>query len=114
LPPNEVRGRALEVRGIATKGRGAELEFALRAGGELLVMLERWFGREFPYEKLDHIALPDFEYGAMENAGLITYREQALLVDPRTASEDQKLTVAVDMAHEMSHQWFGDLVTMAW
>jgi cytosol alanyl aminopeptidase len=114
LPPNEVRGRALQVRGIATKGRGAELEFALRAGGELLVMLERWFGREFPYEKLDHIALPDFEYGAMENAGLITYREQALLVDPRTASEDQKLTVAVDMAHEMSHQWFGDLVTMAW
>jgi alanyl aminopeptidase len=114
LLPNEVRTRPLQVRGIATKGRGPELEYALQAGGELLVMLERWFGREFPYEKLDHIALPDFEYGAMENAGLITYREQALLVDPRTASEDQKLTVAVDMAHEMSHQWFGDLVTMAW
>jgi alanyl aminopeptidase len=114
LPPNEVRSRPLQVRGIATTGRGSELGYALRAGGELLVMLERWFGREFPYEKLDHIALPDFEYGAMENAGLITYREQALLVDPRTASEDQKLTVAVDMAHEMSHQWFGDLVTMAW
>jgi cytosol alanyl aminopeptidase len=114
LPPNEVRARPLQVRGIATKGRGSELGYALRAGGELLVMLERWFGREFPYEKLDHLAVPDFEYGAMENAGLITYREQALLVDPRTASEDQKLTVAVDMAHEMAHQWFGDLVTMAW
>jgi alanyl aminopeptidase len=114
LPPNEIRSRPLQMRGIATKGRGGELKYALDAAGELLVMLERWFGRELPYQKLDHVAVPDFEAGAMENAGLITYREQDLLVDPRTSTEDQKLTVAVDIAHETSHQWFGDLVTMAW
>ncbi|HWM87880.1 MAG TPA: M1 family aminopeptidase, partial [Kofleriaceae bacterium] len=114
LPPNEVRSRPLQVRGIAPKGRGPELAYALKAGGELLVMLERWFGTEFPYPKLDHVAAPDFQYGAMENVGLITYREPALLVDPKTASEEQKLSVAVVVAHEIAHQWFGDLVTMAW
>jgi len=114
LPPNEVRKRPLPVRGIAPKGRGPELATALHAAGELLVMLERWFGIEFPYPKLDHVAVPDFEYGAMENAGIITYREPLLLVDPKTASEDQKLRMTVTVAHEISHQWFGDLVTMQW
>jgi cytosol alanyl aminopeptidase len=114
LQPNEIRHRPLQLRGLATKGRGAELEQALRAGAELLVMLERWFGMEYPYEKLDFIAVPDFQYGAMENAGAITFSELTLLVDPRNASEDQKQWVAVDLAHELAHQWFGDLVTMAW
>jgi cytosol alanyl aminopeptidase len=114
LPPNEVRSRPLQVRGIAPKGKGPALAHALKAGADLLVMLERWFGTEFPYPKLDHIAVPDFAYGAMENAGLITYREQVLLVDPQTASEAQKLAVAVVVAHEVAHQWYGDLVTMAW
>ncbi len=115
LPPNEVRSRRLQIRGIAPKGRGPELEYALEAGGELLVQLERWFGTEFPYAKLDYVAVPDFAYGAMENAGLITYRDSLLLVDPKTASEAQKLSVAMSgLAHEMAHQWYGDLVTMAW
>jgi alanyl aminopeptidase len=114
LPPNEIRSRPLQVRGIAPKGRGAELDFALKSGAELLVMLERWFGTEYPYPKLDHIAVPDFEYGAMENAGLITYREPLLLVDPKTAAEDQKMRVASVITHEVAHQWYGDLVTMAW
>jgi alanyl aminopeptidase len=114
LPPNEIRARPLQVRGIAPKGRGPELAYALEAGAELLVMLERWFGTEFPYPKLDHIAVPDFEYGAMENAGAITYREPLLLVDPKTASEAQKVNVAAVVAHEVAHQWYGDLVTMAW
>jgi cytosol alanyl aminopeptidase len=114
LPPNEIRHRPLQLRGVATKGRGPELEHALRAGAEQLVMLERWFGMEYPYEKLDFIAVPDFQYGAMENAGAITFAEFTLLVDPRSASEDQKQWVALALAHEMAHQWFGDLVTMAW
>jgi alanyl aminopeptidase len=114
LPPNSIRKRPLQMRGIATKGRGRELAHALDAAGEILVMLERWFGTEFPYQKLDHIAVPDFQYGAMENAGLITYRESLLLVEPKTASEEQKMNVGVVVAHEMSHQWYGDLVTMAW
>jgi alanyl aminopeptidase len=114
LPPNEVRSWALPIRGLAVRGRGAELAYALRAGADLLVMIERWFGTPFPFEKLDHVAVPDFEAGAMENAGLITYREPGLLVDERSATDEQKLVVVVDMAHEIAHQWFGDLVTMAW
>jgi cytosol alanyl aminopeptidase len=114
LPPNEVRHRPLQLRGVATKGRAAELDHSLRVGAELLVVLERWFGLEYPYEKLDYIAVPDYQYGAMENAGAITFAEYLLLVDPKNASERQKLSVAVVLAHEMAHQWFGDLVTMAW
>jgi cytosol alanyl aminopeptidase len=113
IPPNEIRPRPLALRGVATKGRGPELAFALQSGAEMLVLLERWFGMEFPYQKLDYIAVPDFQFGAMENAGAITFAEDALLVDPAGASELQKKWVAVDLAHEMAHQWFGDLVTMA-
>ena len=73
-----------------------------------------YFGIPYPLKKLDLIALPDFEAGAMENFGAITYRETALLVDPKTASENAKMEVALVIAHEMAHQWFGDLVTMQW
>ena len=114
LPPNEVRSRPLQMRGLAPKGRGQEIAFALEAAGELLVMEERWFGIEYPYPKLDHIAVPDFAYGAMENAGLITYRDSFLLMDPKTAPNRQKEYAALGLAHEMAHQWYGDLVTMAW
>ena len=114
LPPNAIRQHPLQVRGLATHGRGAELAYAMKAGADLVVMLEQWFGLPFPYEKLDHVAVPDFEAGAMENAGLITYREPALLVDAATASSAQRQNVVVDVSHELAHQWFGDLVTMAW
>ncbi len=73
-----------------------------------------YFGIPYPLKKLDLIALPDFEAGAMENFGAITYRETDLLLDPKTASIDAKRRVAVVIAHEMAHQWFGDLVTMQW
>jgi aminopeptidase N/puromycin-sensitive aminopeptidase len=73
-----------------------------------------YFGIPYPLKKLDLIGLPDFEAGAMENFGAITYRETALLVDPKTASENAKKGVALVIAHEMAHQWFGDLVTMQW
>ena len=64
--------------------------------------------------KLDMIAVPDFEAGAMENFGAITYRETDLLLDEKTASVDSKRNVALVVAHEMAHQWFGDMVTMQW
>jgi alanyl aminopeptidase len=112
LPPSAVRDRPLQVRGIAPKGRGGELSTALAASAGLLPRLEQWFGIPFPYPKLDHVAAPDFPYGGMENAGLIVYTDIALLADPRKASRDERLTVAWVMAHEMAHQWFGDLVTM--
>ena len=114
LPPNEVRSRPLQIRGIAAKGRGKELSFALQAGGELLVILERYFGIPFPYEKLDHLAVPDFAYGAEENVGAIIYREEALLFEEGRSAENLKSRIGGIMAHEMAHQWFGDLVTMRW
>ncbi len=73
-----------------------------------------YFGIPYPLKKLDLIGLPDFEAGAMENFGAITYRETELLVDEKTASEGTKEQVASVIAHEMAHQWFGDLVTMQW
>jgi alanyl aminopeptidase len=112
LPPSNVRDRPLLVRGIAPKGRGAELGTAMEASAGLLPRLEQWFGIPFPYPKLDHVAAPDFPFGGMENAGLIVYTDTYLLADPTKASRDEKLTVAWVMAHEMAHQWFGDLVTM--
>jgi aminopeptidase N/puromycin-sensitive aminopeptidase len=73
-----------------------------------------YFGIPYPLKKLDLIGLPDFEAGAMENFGAITYRETALLLDPKTATIGAKKEVAEVIAHEMAHQWFGDLVTMQW
>jgi len=114
LPPNELRARPLPVRGIAPQGRGPELRFALEVSAALLPRLEAWFGIGYPYEKLDHIAVPDFTYGAMENAGAITYRESALLFQPGVAGPQAEAVIATIMAHEMAHQWFGDLVTLRW
>ncbi len=71
------------------------------------------FGVPYPLKKLDQVAIPDFEAGAMENWGLVTYRESCLLVD-KNSSLDAKKSVAVTIAHELSHQWFGNLVTMKW
>ncbi len=112
LPPSKLRATPLEVRGIAPKGRGAELSTAMDASAGLLPRLEEWFGIPFPYPKLDHVAAPDFPFGGMENAGLIVYTDTYLLANARKASRDERLTIAWVMAHEMAHQWFGDLVTM--
>ena len=114
LPPNEVRKTPLSVRGVAPRGRGKELAYALQAAGELLVTLERYFGIPYPYEKLDHVAVPDFAWGAEEHAGAIHYRESLLLYTPGKTSEEVKANIASIMSHEMAHQWFGNLVTMRW
>jgi len=110
LAPSTIRSTPLRVRGIAPKGRGGDLAWALRSGGELLGQLESWFGTPYPYEKLDHLAIPETN-GAMENPGLITYPERFLLVG-RESTEDDTQWLALALAHEMAHQWFGDLVTM--
>lgn len=112
LPPNAVRAYPLPTRGVAPKGRGAELAWALEAGAQIVAAEERYFQIAYPYPKLDEIALPDFAYGAMENAGAITYREQILLWRPGESSAEDKFEIADVMAHEIAHQWFGDLVTM--
>ena len=114
IPPNSVRRRPLPLRGIARHGEGPRLAYALERTGALLADLEQYFGTEYPYDKLDIVAVPDFASGAMENAGLITFREVLLLLDPASAPEDQRRSFAYVMAHELAHQWFGNLVTMPW
>lgn len=90
------------------------LDFALDSAMNTLDFFEEYFGAPYPLPKADHVALPDFSSGAMENWGLITYRESALLAHPKTTSVSSKRLVAMVIAHELSHQWFGNLVTMKW
>ncbi len=89
-------------------------DFALEAAAESLARLERYFDLPYPYAKLDLIAVPDFEFGAMENAGAVTFRETLLLLDPKTATLRETKRVAEVIAHELAHMWYGNLVTMAW
>lgn len=104
---------AVPLRGIAVKGQGDRLAFALEHTPALLQTLEAYFAVAYPYEKLDIIAVPDFRAGAMENAGAITFRDVLLLLPP-DASTGIKRAFAGVMAHELAHQWFGNLVTMQW
>jgi puromycin-sensitive aminopeptidase len=97
-----------------TRGKEEQGRFALETSARMLEFFNDYFGIPYPLEKLDHIAIPDFAAGAMENWGCITYRETALLVDPENSSAGTRQRVAEVVAHEMSHMWFGDLVTMAW
>lgn len=89
------------------------LIFANETAAKSLDFYDEKFGVKYPLPKLDQVALPDFEAGAMENWGLVTYRESCLLAD-ENASLEAKQSVAITVTHELSHQWFGDLVTMAW
>ncbi len=97
-----------------TPGKEDQGRFALDASVRLLTFFNDYFGIPYPLAKLDHIAIPDFAAGAMENWGAITYRETALLVDAENSSAGTRQRVAEVVAHEMAHMWFGDLVTMSW
>lgn len=90
------------------------LDFALDHAIKAIDFFDDYFGVPYPLPKSDHVALPDFSSGAMENWGLITYRETALLTDPATTTVASKQYVASVISHELSHQWFGNLVTMKW
>jgi len=92
----------------------ASLQFALDIATRTIDFFDDYFETPYPLPKSDHIALPDFSSGAMENWGLITYREVALLADPVKSGLDSRQQVALVIAHELSHQWFGNLVTMEW
>ncbi len=88
--------------------------FAQETASAVLPRLEDYFGLPYPFGKLDQIGVPDFEAGAMENAGAVTFREVALLADPATAPLAVQKRIAEVITHELAHQWFGNLVTMAW
>ncbi|XP_068175753.1 aminopeptidase N-like isoform X2 [Antennarius striatus] len=89
-------------------------DYALNVTGPILQFYERYYNVAYPLSKSDQIALPDFNPGAMENWGLVTYRETALLYDPFLSSTGNKQRVTAIISHELAHMWFGNLVTMKW
>lgn len=109
-----VPGLSVPGRIITPKGQAALAAEAARLAPPLLSRLEEYFGIPYPYAKLDQIAVPEYVYGAMENAGLITYTDRVLLMDPEKPNFTTRRRLASIMAHEMAHMWFGDLVTMQW
>ena len=106
--------RGVVVRVYTPLGKQEQGRFGLDVAVRTLPFYERWFGIEYPLPKLDLIAIADFAAGAMENWGLITYRETALLVDASSSSAATRQWVALVVGHEIAHQWFGNLVTMEW
>jgi puromycin-sensitive aminopeptidase len=97
-----------------THGKEEQGRFALENSLKILDYMNDYFGIDYPLPKMDHIAIPDFAAGAMENWGLITYRETALLFDPGNSAAQARQRILEVVAHEMAHMWFGDLVTMEW
>lgn len=110
---SSLREQALPLRGITTRGKGEQIHYALEHTADIVLELEAYFDTPYPYAKLDIIAVPDFGSGAMENAGAITYREQLILLD-ENSSVGEKRSFFYVHAHELSHQWFGNLVTPLW
>lgn len=110
--PADAGGIALRIASVP--GKGHLTAFATDAGVHALRFLAGYFDIPYPGEKIDHVAIPDFSFGAMENLGCVTYRENALLIDPERASQLELQRVATVVAHETAHMWFGDLVTMRW
>jgi len=110
--PVDVDGVPLRV--VTPIGQGHLTDFALEVGAFSLRFLADWYAIDYPGDKLDLVAVPDFSFGAMENLGCVTFRETALLLDRSRATQAEQLRVADVIAHELAHMWFGDLVTMGW
>ncbi|XP_049929901.1 aminopeptidase N-like [Epinephelus moara] len=108
---NDVLIRIFARKSAINAGQG---EYALNKTGPILKFFEEYYNYSYPLPKSDQIALPDFNAGAMENWGLITYRETALLYDEAFSSNSNKQRIATIIAHELAHMWFGNLVTLRW
>lgn len=103
------------LRILAPHGKAAQADYAKELMPEALARLESYFGIAFPYAKLDAVAIPQtVSFGAMENAGMITYVESSILAPPSERTAEFKHRAGRYIVHETSHQWFGDLVTMSW
>ena len=102
------------IRIVVPHGRGKDAAYAAQATRPLIDLLEDYFGTPYPYDKLDMLAVSVFNAGAMENAGLITWRQELILVKPEELTLDRQKAYATTAAHELAHQWFGDYVTLAW
>ncbi len=115
--PFEVREGAsapVKIRIVTARGKAKLGELALEAAAAHVKILGEYFDRPYPYPKLDLLAVPEFGFGAMENAGLITFREDLVLLDAQSASVAARRSMAENVAHEIAHHWFGNLVTMEW
>jgi alanyl aminopeptidase len=111
--PSEHRAKPIPLRAFAVKGKGAELAFALENTAAIVLALDEYFAYPYPYEKLDLIAVPSKGSSAMENAGAITYGEQLILFNEGSQIEQAQGFLNTH-AHELAHQWFGNLVTPKW
>jgi puromycin-sensitive aminopeptidase len=114
VPSAVARVREIPICTWTTAEKRHLTSFGQETASAVLPRLEDYFGLPYPFGKLDQIGVPDFEAGAMENAGAVTFREVALLADPSTAPLAVQKRVAEVITHELAHQWFGNLVTMAW
>lgn len=108
-----IEGLSVPGQVYTPKGHAGELGFVLRETPKIVAALEEYFGSDYPYAKLDFVAVPEFAFGAMENPGLITYRTDLLLVGDEASGANAETVLNV-IAHEVAHIWYGDLVTMAW
>ncbi len=113
IAPNGTRATPIKLRGLAANGQGDRMRYSLAHTPEIVRALEDYFGIAYPFDKLDNLAAPDFWAGAMENAGLIVYRDSLMFPDETSAANQRQGFWRVS-AHELAHQWFGDLVTMRW
>jgi alanyl aminopeptidase len=114
LEAHPVPGLDLPTRIVTLPGQGHLTGLAMSVTPPLLEALEEYFGTPYPYAKLDLLAVPEFWPGGMENAGAITFTDDAFLLDPSEATLTQRRWHATLIAHELAHQWFGNLVTMRW
>ena len=111
-PENAIPGTPLRV--VTTKGKGRLAGYALERTPVIHRELSAYFGAQHPFDKLDLVAVPNFSAGAMENVGLVTFRETLLLLDRHGAPANRKLWSQSVLAHELAHMWFGNSVTMTW
>ena len=114
LETRPMPGLGVPGRVVTVKGQSHLAELAAADAPAHLQALEAYFGRPYPYEKLDFIAVPEFWPGGMENAGAITFADHILLIDPQAATASERQGMGRIIAHELAHMWFGDLVTMEW
>jgi alanyl aminopeptidase len=113
ISSTQYRAQPTELRGIAAKGEGHRMQHVLSETPSIIHTLEDYYGFGYPWDKLDLLAAPDFSAGAMENPGLVTFRDWLLLIDPDSPANYVRGSFNVT-AHELSHQWTGDTVTMGW
>lgn len=115
VPAGTAGRNHVPVRIVTPKGHADEAKYAAEVTATILTRLENYFGIPYPYEKSDEVAIPvTFGFGAMENAGMVTYGQTIILAKPAQDTETRRREYASVAAHELAHQWFGDLVTTAW